>query len=284
LGFVILEFFLGRAGVDLTHSKDDGALAVMTALEVGEQKVNIMINDLGSFTPFGFGDLNADDLALIESATLVGVLDWCLNRAGTDLAAGVLDHLAARPQCADVLVYFDSSDPAPRKDEVPEMVARVLRHPRLNYLGVNEHELRHYAGSAGSGIMDDTPAGMEAMARTLNRTVPATTSAHTAALAIQVDEGPPEKVWLAPSYNLQPKRTTGAGDTWNGGNMLGILLGLETDERLLLANAVAGYYIAAPEAVRPTLAEVIDFMEHHKDGLRPIALPAYASDGRAGSR
>jgi sugar/nucleoside kinase (ribokinase family) len=246
----------------------------MTALEVSDQKINIMINDLGSFTPFGFGDLDAADLSLIESATLVGVLDWCLNRAGTDLAAGLLDHLAARDECAKVQVYFDSSDPAPRKAEVPEMVARVLMHPRLNYLGVNENELRHYAANLDA---PDTPESMAALARTLNRSVTAVTSAHTAALAIQVDKGAAEEVWLMPSYDLLPKRTTGAGDTWNGGNILGILLGLEPEERLLLANAVAGFYVAAPEPERPTLEQLIGFLECNIDRLRPIAQPAIAA-------
>jgi sugar/nucleoside kinase (ribokinase family) len=270
LGRALLEFFLGRAGVDLAHVKEDGTLALMMALEVGAHKTNIMVNDIQSFSPFGFGDLDSADLRLIESATLVGVFDWCLNRAGTDLAAGLLDYMAARPERAQAITYLDTSDPAPRKGELPELWQRVLTHPRLDYLGVNENELRHYARDLDAG---DTPDSLATLARTLDRLVPATVGAHTASFALQVDKGADGRVWFMPSYDLQPVRTTGAGDSWNGGNILGLLLGLDPDERLLLANAVAGYYIAAPTADRPTIDDLIGFLERHAGRLRPLAAP-----------
>ncbi len=285
LGRVLLDFFLGRAGVNLSHVKQDGTLALMTALEVGAQKTNIMVNDIESFAPFGFGDLDANDLRLIESATLVGIFDWCLNRKGTDLAAGLLDHLASKPECGRVITYFDTSDPAPRKGELPELWRRALTHPRLNYLGVNENELRHFAHVASGTPLeeatagDDSPASLLALAGTLDQALPAAVHAHTALFALQVRGG--ER--LAPSYAIPPQRMTGAGDSWNGGNILGLLLGLEADERLLLANAVAGYYIASPSAERPDLEGVIAFLEQNAERLRPLAY-APVNSGAAARR
>jgi sugar/nucleoside kinase (ribokinase family) len=69
-----------------------------------------------------------------------------------------------------------------------------------------------------------------------------------------------------------PRRTTGAGDTWNGGNILGILLGLSPEQRLLLANAVAGSFIESREALRPTLSDTVSFIENRETDMREIAL------------
>jgi sugar/nucleoside kinase (ribokinase family) len=265
LGRVLLDFFLGRAGVELSHVKEDGTLAVMAALEVGAGPTNIMINDLTSFSPFGFDDLDESDLQLIEGATLVGMFDWCLNRRGTHLAAGLLDHVAAHPGCAHLITYLDTSDPAPRRDEMAELRTQVLQHPRLNLLAINENELRHYAGALNAA---DSFESLAALAVGLSGELPATICAHTAAFALEVDKSPTgtadaPRLWHAPSYHVAPRRMTGAGDTWNGGNILGLLLGLPPDERLLLANAVAACYIAAAEPERPTLPQLIDFIAQH---------------------
>jgi sugar/nucleoside kinase (ribokinase family) len=259
LGLYLLEFYLRSAGVDISHAKGGGTLALMTCLEVGEQKYNIMINDGESFGQFGFDDLDDDDLRLIESADLVGVFDWCLNRSGTDLAGRLFDHLEG----SGISTYFDTSDPSPRRDEIPELYDSVLRKPSLTYLNLNENELRQFAGAPDTG---DAPDRLKGLALDLKRRVPAVLSVHTACFALSVAE----TVSLAPTFAVHPRRTTGAGDTWNGGNILGILLGLPQEQRLLLANAAAGCFIESPEAARPDLDGIIDFIESRRDMLNSI--------------
>jgi sugar/nucleoside kinase (ribokinase family) len=75
---------------------------------------------------------------------------------------------------------------------------------------------------------------------------------------------------VVPTYQLHPLRTTGAGDSWNGGNILGLLLNLDPGERLLLANAVAGYYIVSPVARRQDLDEIIDFIKDYQHRMRDL--------------
>jgi sugar/nucleoside kinase (ribokinase family) len=62
-----------------------------------------------------------------------------------------------------------------------------------------------------------------------------------------------------PSFNVNPLRTTGAGDVWNAGNILGDALGLPDSCRLTLANAVAAYYVCSPKAEHPTLSKLMEF-------------------------
>lgn len=63
---------------------------------------------------------------------------------------------------------------------------------------------------------------------------------------------------VVPTFCVEPLRVTGAGDSWNSGNILGHLAGLA------LANAVAGLYISGKDGIAPTLAEVARFLESER--------------------
>jgi sugar/nucleoside kinase (ribokinase family) len=68
-------------------------------------------------------------------------------------------------------------------------------------------------------------------------------------------------VTFFPAYDVELRRSTGAGDAWNAGNIFGALLGLTTAFRLCLANAVAGYYVSSKRAVHPTVDDLIAFIK-----------------------
>lgn len=260
VGLTLLKFYLEQVGVSISRVKLGGSLALMTALEIGPEKINIMINDADSFGPFGFDDLDAGDLQLIESADLVGVFDWCLNPKGTDLAGRLFKYLEGKK----IITYMDTSDPAPRKMEIPELFERVFVQPGLAYLNVNENELKQYAGSPQ---IPDSSQSLLKLAQSLKARIPAALNVHTANFAMSVDDSFSQVI---PTYQLHPLRTTGAGDSWNGGNILGLLLNLDPAERLLLANAVAGYYIISPVVRRPDLDEIIDFIKNYQHRMRDL--------------
>jgi sugar/nucleoside kinase (ribokinase family) len=60
-------------------------------------------------------------------------------------------------------------------------------------------------------------------------------------------------------YFKKPKLTTGAGDNFNSGFVLGLLLGLEPEEALLTGMSTSGFYVS--NAKSPTLDELIRFMD-----------------------
>ncbi len=130
-----------KAGVDVSRVKLGGRLANMTALEIGDDCINIMINDEESFAPFGYDDLDEGDFEIIDGCDLVGVFDWCLNLKGTDLAGRLFEYLQGKK----ITTYYDTSDPAPRKDEIPQLFEKAIAHPGLNYLNLNENELCQYS-------------------------------------------------------------------------------------------------------------------------------------------
>jgi sugar/nucleoside kinase (ribokinase family) len=57
---------------------------------------------------------------------------------------------------------------------------------------------------------------------------------------------------------------TGAGDSWNAGNIVGELSGLPHIERLLLANATAAYYIQDEAGKHATRQNIVDFLTKAK--------------------
>lgn len=245
-GEYTLHYFLGKHGVDLSGVKNDGNLAITTALEFSKFRSNIMIGDAGSVASFSFGMLNEHDFELIQSASLVGVTNWNHNKSGTDLACKVLE-LAKKHR---VKTFFDSGDPSPRLCDVPELIEKVLMNPRLDIIGLNENELRYYSKS-----QCDTPEGMIVAAESLKKNIPARIDLHTALFSSSFQN----TTTVVPTVpRTMPYRLTGAGDAWNAANIFADLLNFADDERLLFANIVAGQYISSPEIMHSTIDMVIN--------------------------
>ncbi len=250
LGRHMLAYYLQRNGVNIDHVASDGHLALVTCLEVGPEKRNIMINDQESFSSFGYSDLTPGDLELLDSADMVGIFDWALNLKGTDLAGGVCSRLAPR----GVPVFLDTSDPAPRAGEISALFEGVFNNPGLRYLNLNENELCQFSGAPSAAYSVDEYL---ALTRSLQKRIRPLLNVHTTKFAIDVSRGDT----VIPTFAITPRRATGSGDTWNGGNIAGFLLGCEPGERLMLANAAAAFYGESEKALRPTLADVATFLE-----------------------
>jgi len=249
-GLAYMEQTLGRAGVDLRHTKADGQLAVTTALEFQEERpANVMLSDPGSVAQYGPEELTANDWTLLEAADLVLLANWSQNRRGTALVEAV----AAKARRA----MLDTADPSVRGgDAVAEIRGRLLPLATLGIHAMNENELRQVAGLP----MLAPGADEIAAARELAQLRPAGTTLdlHTARLAATFGTMGEAVV---PTFRVEPLRVTGAGDAWNAGDVLGHLAGLTPAQRLALANAVAGLYVSGKEATAPTLEEVVSFLD-----------------------
>jgi sugar/nucleoside kinase (ribokinase family) len=66
-------------------------------------------------------------------------------------------------------------------------------------------------------------------------------------------------------YVAKPKLTTGAGDNFNAGFMLGMLLGLKPDQALLTGMSTSGFYVR--NARSPEYQELIDFINDWHENL-----------------
>jgi sugar/nucleoside kinase (ribokinase family) len=242
LGYHILKFFSEQSGMDVSHVKTDGRLGQTLAIEVGQRRVNVMLNDVGSNDDFAFDSLRDTDLELIESCQLVAVHDWGTNVVGgTDLAVKTFEYAKQY----NVKTYFDSADPSPRLHELPDLFERIIASKNLDVTSINQNELVKHVGEA------TIERALE-----FKRRIAARIDYHTPVYAASMADS----ISFFPAYNVELHRSTGAGDAWNAGNILGELLGLRPVSRLCLANAVAGYYVSSRRAAHPTLDDLLTFL------------------------
>ena len=67
-----------------------------------------------------------------------------------------------------------------------------------------------------------------------------------------------EYFYVPGPHTSNPVLTTGAGDNFNGGFCLGLLLGLSPQESLVLGTATSGYYVRAAHS--PNWEQLMDFL------------------------
>jgi sugar/nucleoside kinase (ribokinase family) len=250
LGHHVLKFFAEKSGVDVAHVKTDGRLGQTLALEIGGRRINVMLNDVGSNYDFAFDSLRDTDLELIENSQLVTVHDWGTNVVGgTDLAVKTF----AYAKQYNVKTYFDSADPSPRVHDLTELYEQVIASPNLDMMSLNQNELEKHSGEASIE-----------RAISFKRRVASRVDYHTPWYTASIGKN----VTVFPVYDVKLHRSTGAGDAWNSGNILGELLGLDPAGRLCLANAVAGYYVSSRHGIHPTIDDLVTFVNAER--LRPL--------------
>ena len=263
LGFQLLEYYLSSFGVDLYHVKIDGEVALTTAFEVasGEERVNIMMGDLGSLPNFGPKNLTENDFKLLQEAGYVCVFNWSSTRRwGTELAEQVFRHVKEEGKGK---TYYDTGDPTPNKRNIPKLLKRVLQSRLIDVFSVNENEAFQYASHLDSGVKRlknrlNHYEMAKKCARILAKHVSARVDLHTTAFAGSFTH---ENEIIVPAFQVSELRSTGAGDAWNAGNIYGDALKLPESCRLTMANAVAAYYVSSPTAEHATLTKVIEFCQ-----------------------
>jgi sugar/nucleoside kinase (ribokinase family) len=266
LGLRLLKLYLEPLGVDLSHVKDYGEISLTIAFELThrDERVNVMMSALGSLEKFGPADLTSEDFQLLQEADYVCVFHWAgTRRWGTELAEKVFTHVKSEGKGK---TYYDTSDPTPKKEEIPKLLKKVLLTDIVNILSVNENEAFCYATQLSKKVstLEQTLKTSELAkecARILANKLSARVDLHTTTFAgsfTRKDEV------IVPAFKVPVLRATGAGDAWNAGSIFGDALGLSGSCRLTLANAVAAYYISDPAGEHPTLSKLMDFCSKQK--------------------
>ncbi|MBU1178007.1 carbohydrate kinase family protein [Patescibacteria group bacterium] len=242
LGYKLLQELLPSQNIDLSHVSQDGKLASTAVIEL--EGANVMLSDPSSTTEFEPEQLTDQDWELVKTADAVMISDWGLNGRGTELARKIFQIVK---QGGKGKTFFDPGDPVVKGDKMAEDITRLLNEvlgkDLVDSLSVNEAEVDQYGGRDNL--------------RKLTRV-----DLHTKSFGQSI-EAELETDQVA-TFDIQPLRLTGAGDSWNAGNILGELIGLENEERLLLANAVANYYIASQDGQLATRDELIEFLKQNK--------------------
>jgi len=261
LGLHLLKFYLDPFGVDLSHVKIGGRMSLTTAIELKHEgeRVNVMMSDLGSLSEFSLDNFTSKDFQVLREADYVCIFHWAgTRRWGTKLAEGVFSYVRKEGKGK---TYYDTSDPSPKKEDIPELVKKVLLGNLLDIFSVNENEALCYASQLDKKVSSLRKAMKldelaKECARILARNLSARVDLHTTTFTGSFTR---DSEVMVPTFKVSVLRATGAGDAWNAGNIFGDALGLPDSCRLTLANAVAAYYISSPAGEHPTLAKLVDF-------------------------
>ena len=265
-GLQLVKFYLKPRVVEFSHIKILEKLSMTTAMELATKngKVNIMLRDVGALADFGLHNLNNGDLEAIKNADYVCVFNWAgTRRFGTELAKTVFRYVKTSGKGK---TYYDTADPIPNKEKIPQLVKSILQGKHVDILSVNENEAICYASQLNSNVEElRKRLRFEDLAKESARILASHLSArvdlHTTSFSATFTK---KGKTVVPAFKVPVLRATGSGDAWNAGNILGDAYGLSDGGRLALANAVAAYYISNPNGVHPTRKQLVKFCEKLK--------------------
>ncbi len=263
LGLKRIEFYLKKYCLDLSHVKIVEKASMTTALELKTEngKVNVMLRDLGTLSDFGPSDFIDRDYVLIENADYICLFNWAGTRKyGTALAENIFRRVKTRGKGK---TYYDTADPTPNSGKIPKLMREVLKTSKVDVLSLNENEAVIYASLLNDEINEQRgkkrleDLAMEA-ARVLAKNLTARIDLHTTVFSATFRKN---YEVVVPAFKVKALRATGAGDSWNAGNVFADAHALSDECRLTLANAVAAYYLSNPAGSHPTRMELVEFIE-----------------------
>lgn len=200
--------------------------------------------------------------AACQSSDLIALVDWTLYPHMTAcwelLAEEVFAKLDRR-----LPLFLDLVDPASRSRA--DLEALLLRFPLLNRvcqtsLGVNQNEaniLCDLLALAHEKRPDSAGAARQAAALQSALGIDEVVLHATQFAVLASDAGTAQ---ASGPYCEKPVKSTGAGDRFNAGYALGVMLQFAPEERLLLGNATSGAYVRSGRS--PSLDEVLHLLRH----------------------
>jgi len=197
---------------------------------------------------------------ILDQSDFIGYGGWTLTINVMSIWRGILDEAVPLMKSTDrKWMLFDLSDPAKRtRKDILEALACVKEyagHFRV-IMGFNEKESYEIAELYGAGkeelpTAEKTAAFLrEKLGLEMVIVHPVREAAAAAAAGSCTVRGP---------YCEKPKLTTGAGDNFNAGFSLGLMMGFSMEESLLMGTANSGYYVR--NAHSANYRELCDFMD-----------------------
>jgi hypothetical protein len=193
---------------------------------------------------------------------LVGFENWTMLPHMSDIwrriIAGVLPKL---PRGKERAIFFDLADPSKRRTEdlleALELIGAFLPYFQV-YLGLNEKEALCLSDAYGVGAGD-----VISRSERLFKLLPVDCLAvHPLKEAFTVTDNGVTRV--SGPYCERPRLTTGAGDNFNAGFLLGVTAALPPRDCLLLGVAASGFYVR--NARSPDRGELSRFLTAWAEG------------------
>ena len=201
--------------------------------------------------------------ALMQEAHLMATINWTMiphmDHIWQNMQSEILPDLVFADQ--KPIFFMDPTDPEKRSGEgwraAMEIYAGFSSHYRT-ILSINRKEAMEVAKAYGISL--SAPL-VEGGLRELTEAIWDQLGLY--GLVVHPVDGAGAIIdgeyFFAPGpHTSNPVLTTGAGDNFNGGFCLGLLLGLSPKEALVLGTATSGYYVRAAQS--PTWDELMGFL------------------------
>ena len=254
LGRKLLEYFFEPLGIEiLSSSTGDIASSVILEIPTEKQnKTNIMLSSAGSVKNFSYDKLTEDQIQKLYRSQIIAITN-AQNLKLEQLVEGILENAPK-----DVFVSIDFSDLTPHRSRIDSFHHKILNHKRRppQLIVGNENEFKILSKLKDIGKNSITQSGYH-----LSSDFPETYFAlHTAKEVFLWKNG--DLLAEEKCFNLDIKRSTGAGDAWHAGFLAGWQGGkLSYSESLIFANMVASFQLATGNIA--SLKNIKEFEEQY---------------------
>lgn len=200
-------------------------------------------------------------IRLFGNVDLVANVNWTMVTRMNEIWIGFLDLISTRFVEQRPFLFVDLADPGKRNEEDLRQALELLQKFTAHYevvLGLNYKEaleVAYVSGVKSRSELQDME--LEKLVSSLDDLFNFSCIViHSIKDAIAVRDG--ECVSVKGPYTANPKLTTGAGDNFNAGFCLGLMLGLTLEEILILGTATSGFYVR--NSYSPSLRELSSFL------------------------
>jgi len=251
---VTLKSFANSGHTDAIEF-DDGKLMLGKMASLNEVTYENLIHAIGK-----------DQLVkYFEEADLVAMVNWSMLPYMTTLWEKLISDILPLLKKRDLrpILFFDLADPEKREDKEIIKAITLMKHFNSHYrvvLGLNKKEAYDIANVLD--LFDDASltnmqVSLEDLATALYEYIGVySVVIHPVDRSCTVIDG--QFYEETGPYVEKPKLTTGAGDNFNAGYCLGLLLDLHPDQALLLGMSTSGYYVR--QAMSPNFDELKAFI------------------------
>jgi ribokinase len=256
LGTTMIRQAFSQFGDKVSLRIANGRNGLTTSFEFpyDDTHVNVMVSDIGDNANFGSERISSEaDKTILKNADGVMVVNWASNLRGTDLAEFSFKNSPS------AFHFLATADIETRKYDFRDSLVKLAG--LTDCLSINENECNSLADALGFGRLlgpSYSANEVKVVAKRIAERVGISTDLHTK-IGSAWSNG--KETAFAHTIKVEAKRLTGAGDTWDAAAIIGYLVGLHPQERLLFANCCASLYVRDPNGEPPSMNKVFELVE-----------------------
>jgi sugar/nucleoside kinase (ribokinase family) len=199
---------------------------------------------------------------IFSGADLVATVNWTMTPYMNEIWNGLFDLVSPHPDGHRPFFLVELADPSKRSPEDIGEALDIIRKFSAYYrviLGLNRKEASEIANVRGLTLSRPAEeAELEEIVRALGADLGLwCVMVHPTHEAGAFVDG--EYYYAEGPFTSKPRLTTGAGDNFNAGFCLGLMLELGLEESLLVGKATSGYYVRNMHSPSPD--QLLEFIK-----------------------